>query len=64
MSTKTGEETCGFCRGSGLVPNRTHDREGRRRTDWPEQVRCEYCGGSGRCEEGHKLLPARRPNAD
>lgn len=57
-------ELCGFCGGSGRVPGPKYDREGRHRPDWPDRVTCEYCGGSGECEEGGKLLPARRSTAE
>lgn len=58
------QETCGFCQGRGVVPGPTHDREGRHRPEWPPAIPCEYCNGSGTCEEGSKLLPARRPTRD
>jgi hypothetical protein len=58
------EELCGYCMGAGRVPMPLYDREGRRRTDWPETRCCEYCYGTGQCEEGHKLLPASRPKVD
>jgi DnaJ-class molecular chaperone len=58
------EERCGFCNGSGRVPGRKYDREGRHRPEWPDEIRCEYCNGSGTCEEGSKLLPARKPYRD
>jgi hypothetical protein len=54
-------EMCGYCCGSGRVPGRKYDNEGRYRPEWPDAIRCEYCGGSGRCEEGSKLLPAKKP---
>jgi DnaJ-class molecular chaperone len=57
-------ETCGYCRGSGKVPGRKYDKEGRHRPEWPDQVSCEYCFGTGQCEEGTKLLPARAPTRD
>lgn len=55
----TQVEQCGYCRGSGRVPGRKYDSEGRHRPEWPDQVTCEYCNGSGKCEDGRKLLPAR-----
>lgn len=54
-------ETCGYCEGSGLVNGPAYDREGRFRTDWPRRIACEYCGGSGMCEEGSKIVPCGRP---
>jgi hypothetical protein len=57
-------ERCGFCGGLGWVLGRRYDSEGRRRYDWPDRIVCEYCGGSGECEDGSKLLPARRPTQD
>jgi hypothetical protein len=57
-------EHCGYCDGRGRVPGPRYDREGRRRDDWPDTIRCEYCGGAGECEEGSKLIPARRPTRD
>jgi hypothetical protein len=62
MATPT--ETCGFCRGTGRVPGPKYDREGRHRPEWPDRITCEYCRGTGECEEGSKLLPARRPNPE
>jgi DnaJ-class molecular chaperone len=63
-TTKTRIETCGFCLGSGRVPGPKYDRLGNHRPEWPDQVSCEYCGGAGQCEEGSKLLPARKPTRD
>lgn len=57
-------EPCGYCRGTGRVPGPRYDRDGRRRDDWPETVRCPYCDGAGECSEGSKLLPARRRPED
>lgn len=50
-------EECGYC-GSGRVDGRKYDCDGRHRPDWPDRVTCEYCGGSGTCDDGGKLLPA------
>jgi hypothetical protein len=60
----TTTQSCGFCGGSGRVPGRQFDRDGRHRPDLPATVTCSYCGGSGMCVEGSKLLPARNPNLD
>ena len=57
-------EPCGYCNGTGHVPARQYDRDGRHRPEWPERRTCEYCGGSGECEDGNKLLPARKPAID
>jgi len=56
-------EPCGFCGGTGKVPGRSHDNHGAYRPDWPETIRCEYCGGSGQCDDGNKLLPCSTKRA-
>ncbi len=60
-------DTCGFCSGRGTVPGPTNDRHG---YPLPEHdLCCEYCGGTGCCEDGGQLLAAvprpqpERPNA-
>lgn len=55
------EETCGYCSGSGRVPGRKYDEDGRHRPDWPDSAWCEYCGGSGQLKDGSKLIPAKKP---
>jgi hypothetical protein len=57
-------EQCGFCGGNGRVPGCHFDRDGRFRPEWPDTIVCEYCGGSGQCEEGSKLLSARPTCSD
>ncbi len=52
--------TCGFCASTGIVYGRAYDRDGRAQT--PQRMHCEYCGGEGVCEDGHKLLAAPTPN--
>lgn len=52
-------ETCGFCNGTGTVRNRQADRYGPR-PDFPETRTCEYCDGTGQCDEGDKLAPQER----
>jgi hypothetical protein len=61
---KTTQERCGYCNGSGRVPGRKYDRLGQHRPEWPDTVTCEYCYGTGWCEEGEKLVPARNPNRE
>jgi DnaJ-class molecular chaperone len=51
--------TCGFCGGRGRVANHQADRYGPR-PDYPAERPCEYCGGTGTCEDGHKLAPQGR----
>ena len=41
---ETAVETCGYCGGSGHVPGRQYDDEGRHRPEWPAMISCEYCG--------------------
>ncbi len=50
-------QTCGYCGGNGHVSNAQRDRYGPR-PDYPSRRACEYCDGSGQCEDGAKLLPA------
>jgi hypothetical protein len=58
-------DVCGFCGGRGTVLRNSYDREGRARSEDERRAACEYCGGTGACEDGHKLLPAREsPPAD
>lgn len=47
--------TCGFCGGSGRVANRQADAYGPR-PDYPADCKCEYCDGTGQCEDGDRLL--------
>ena len=47
-------ETCGFCGGSGRVLSRAYDRFGAAVEQ--RMVACEYCDGSGCCEDGDKLM--------
>jgi len=47
-------EICGYCSGTGRVPTRPYDHEGRAQE--VRQRACEYCDGSGECEDGDKLL--------
>lgn len=47
---------CGFCRGRGRVLNHQADRYGPR-PDYPSERPCDYCGGSGQCEDGDQLAP-------
>lgn len=57
--------TCGFCSGRGYVLANAYDQEGRARSEDERPTTCEYCGGSGQCEDGGKLLPTREsPPAD
>lgn len=56
-------EPCGYCSGRGWVYGRRHDNHGYQRHESPPQVSCEYCGGSGACDHGQKLLPATPPRA-
>lgn len=56
-------ETCGMCRGRGWYYGSTFDRLGHQVHDFPPEVTCEYCGGRGRCEDGHLLLAALEPAA-
>lgn len=51
--------SCGYCCGSGQVANSQRDAYGPR-PDYPTMRTCEYCGGSGRCDDGDKLLPQNR----
>jgi hypothetical protein len=37
---------------------RKHRHDYYQRFHEPPQLVCEYCGGSGRCEDGSSLLPA------
>lgn len=57
-NTAPPTEPCGYCGGWGMIAGPTHDRFGYELP--PRNMTCEYCGGSGVCEDGHKLLPARR----
>lgn len=57
-------ETCGFCSGRGWYFGRMYDNLGYRSHDTPPRVWCEYCGSSGRCPEGDKLLPAAEPKVE
>lgn len=58
-------QTCGFCNGRGIVLRNSYDMEGRARSEDERPMTCEYCGGSGVCEDGHNLLPAvESPPAD
>ena len=51
--------TCGFCSGRGWVLGRAYDREGRAQE--PPRVWCDYCDGSGACDRGEELEPAKAP---
>jgi hypothetical protein len=55
------EEICGYCGGRGFVLGSMFDRWGYQCHIEPPQMTCEYCGGSGQCEDGARLLPAREP---
>jgi len=48
-------ESCGYCLGAGNVMSSAYDAEGRQRE--PYVIVCKYCNGSGKCEDGMKLLP-------
>jgi hypothetical protein len=50
-------ETCGYCCGTGQYPAPSHDRFGYEIE--PHMIHCEYCGGTGCCEQGSKLLAHR-----
>lgn len=52
-----GSEGCGYCCGRGTVPGPTHDGYGYELE--PRDLVCEYCGGSGVCVDGGKLLAHR-----
>lgn len=51
-------QTCGYCKGRGRVPGPRRDRYGPR-DDYPAEVTCEYCDGSGETECGEMLFPHR-----